>query len=837
VTSQIDAVSFSALVARKLIPVIAALMLLGNDAVADESLFSNEASSANSSAGIRPVEPRRYQPAAEPARIVEEIPNTLFRAQAFRADEADVPVLRLDLPAPSAAAAQIASEPPIRPRQIGFNRRIADFLEQSLATSRSWRWQTLASGERITRLQIASPGAAALRVGIRVRELPLQGELRFFSGQADRGRAYRIRTKDVLQLVEQNRSAGERAGSNPDVYWSPVLEGEKAIVEIRLKSQADLDKVDLEIDAVSHLLIDPKQSSIIFPNAAANCNLDVNCYSTVNQNGDDISNAVARMIFTSSEKTFICTGTLLADRMDSKTPFFLTAHHCISTAAEASSLETTWFYESSACNSDTQSADTRSRSGGATLLEAYVNNDMTLLRLNEQPPAGVVYAGWFSDSLSEQYTAIHHPAGDWKKISFGTHEGLYSCGIDSSDQFTCLLNPAGNFFGIFIDKGWLEGGSSGSGVFKDNAYLVGTLTGGNGVCNNDFDYYGRFQVGYDNGINKWLENKKIGNLENPSPSSYQSGITLISGWACVPGANQGTPEIGQVTIEIDGSTVLQAGYGTKRGDTRSVCGDDDNGFGLLINTNGLGDGAHSLRALADGQEIGRASFTVTTLGVDYLKGVEAAYVVPDFPYSGQNVVLRWQEHLQNFAIAARNVSNNQRVAEQAKAGTEIMPELRRLAVDSAVARTVPQASATSSGYLENPQPASYLSGIALFSGWACRSDAEIGRVDVEIDGTLYRASYGTKRGDTREICGDSDNGWGLLFNVGLLSDGSHIARALVDGSELGRANFSVTTLGTDYLRGAGGTYRLMDFPKTGDSVVVTWQESVQNFVIKEANVR
>jgi len=41
VTSQIDAVSFSALVARKLIPVIAALMLLGNDAVADESLFSN----------------------------------------------------------------------------------------------------------------------------------------------------------------------------------------------------------------------------------------------------------------------------------------------------------------------------------------------------------------------------------------------------------------------------------------------------------------------------------------------------------------------------------------------------------------------------------------------------------------------------------------------------------------------------------------------------------------------------------------------------------------------------------------------------------------------------
>jgi len=39
------------------------------------------------------------------------------------------------------------------------------------------------------------------------------------------------------------------------------------------------------------------------------------------------------------------------------------------------------------------------------------------------------------------------------------------------------------------------------------------------------------------------------------------------------------------------------------------------------------------------------------------------------------------------------------------------------------------------------------------------------------------------------------------------------------------------------LRGVGGTYRLMDFPKDGDSVVVTWQESSQNFSIAGASVR
>lgn len=832
-------VSLLVRVVRVVVLAIIVPAIFGNSAMADEPLSSDGASSANSpTESIRPVEPRRYQPNVEPARIVEEIPNALFRAQTLSAEEASIPVLRLDLPAPSAVATQMASEPSGRPPKIGFNRRIADFLERSVATSRSWQWQTLASGERVTRLQIVSPGASALRVGVRVRGLPLQGELRFFSGQANQGRAYRIRAKDVLQLIERNRSAGERAGSDPDVYWSPTLEGDKAVVEIRLESQADSSKVDLEIDAVSHLVVDPRQSNTPLPNAAARCNLDVNCYSTINQNGEDISNAVARIVFSTTEGTFVCTGTLLADRADSKIPFFLTARHCISTTAEASSLETAWFYESSVCNSNTQSTSTQTRSGGATLLETYTNNDMTLLRLNEQPPAGVVYSGWFSDAPGEQYTAIHHPRGDWKKISFGVERSRLSCDLASGAQeFTCFANQAGPFFELLIDRGVTEQGSSGSGVFKDNAYLIGTLTGGDGICNNASSIYGRFQVGYDSGIKKWLENDKIGNLENPQPSSYQSGITVISGWACIPDANRGSPEIGQVVIEIDGNTTMQASYGTMREDTRSVCGDDNNGFGLLLNTNRLGTGTHTVRALADGYEIGRASFTVTTLGVEYLGGVDAAYEVPNFPTTGQKVVIRWQENLQNFVISSHNASASQLQTMPLASETSAIPELQRSVINPVAAPIAPQASAALLGYLENPQPASYLSGITILSGWACDPNAEIKRVDVEIDGSPLQASYGTERLDTVGVCGDTNNGWGLLFNTNRFGDGPHTARALVDGAELGRADFTVTTLGTDYLRGVGGTYRLMDFPKNGDSVVVTWQESVQNFVIREANVR
>ena len=65
-------------------------------------------------------------------------------------------------------------------------------------------------------------------------------------------------------------------------------------------------------------------------------------------------------------------------------------------------------------------------------------------------------------------------------------------------------------------------------------------------------------------------------LENPQPDSAQSGIGVISGWAC---------DANEIEIEFnnDAATRRQAGYGTQRLDTQSVCGDADNGFGLLFN--------------------------------------------------------------------------------------------------------------------------------------------------------------------------------------------------------------------------------------------------------------
>ena len=134
-------------------------------------------------------------------------------------------------------------------------------------------------------------------------------------------------------------------------------------------------------------------------------------------------------------------------------------------------------------------------------------------------------------------------------------------------------------------------------------------------------------------------------LENPQPGSFQSGVGVISGWVC---------EAERIDIVFNPGTATEetwrAGYRTTREDTESVCNDINNGFGLLFNWNRLDDGQHTVSARADGVEFGSATFTVTTFGEEFLTGVEKRARLKDFPDTGTDLVVAWQQSLQNFVI-------------------------------------------------------------------------------------------------------------------------------------------------------------------------------------------
>ncbi|MBE2294464.1 MAG: fibronectin type III domain-containing protein [Phycisphaerales bacterium] len=289
-------------------------------------------------------------------------------------------------------------------------------------------------------------------------------------------------------------------------------------------------------------------------------------------------------------------------------------------------------------------------------------------------------------------------------------------------------------------------------------------------------------------------------MESPQSGSFESGVGLIRGWAC---------QAGIVTIQIDGGAVQRVAYGTVRDDTAEICGDADNGFGYTINWNTVGEGAHNLRAFADGVEFANIDFTVSTLGVDYLQGASAEYVLSNFPATSNDIMLRWSEPHQNFVIANANPN-----------------AVEPLSVVTALPEAFP-------AYLESPQSGSFESGVGLIRGWACQA----GMVAVQIDGGAVRpVAYGTARSDTVGVCGDANNGFGYTINWNTVGEGVHNLRAFVDGVEFANIDFTVTTFGVGYLQGASAEYVLSNFPVTGNSIMLRWSEPHQNFVITDGHV-
>ncbi|MGE0823389.1 MAG: hypothetical protein AB7G75_29320 [Candidatus Binatia bacterium] len=136
-------------------------------------------------------------------------------------------------------------------------------------------------------------------------------------------------------------------------------------------------------------------------------------------------------------------------------------------------------------------------------------------------------------------------------------------------------------------------------------------------------------------------------LENPRPNSFHSGIETLFGWVC---------DAQSVQLLFDGTALLQTVYGVSRADTRSVCGDENNGFEALVNWNDLGPGGHTVAVCVDNVCGASIGVVVNTYGTSFLQGRAANIPVctnqtqvanPPFPAV---TLLSWQESTQSFTI-------------------------------------------------------------------------------------------------------------------------------------------------------------------------------------------
>ncbi|MDP1636871.1 MAG: hypothetical protein Q8L62_02070 [Candidatus Nitrotoga sp.] len=477
-------------------------------------------------------------------------------------------------------SAETNAEPhPGTPRKIGFGRDVPQ-LGSITDTASQLKWQNTAQGGKIAAISINSPQATGIRLGILVRRLPVAAIFRFYSQEA--GVAYEISGKEIMEGIQRNVDAGDHSDA-ARTYWSPHIEGEEITLEIELRAGISPDTLEIAIPSVSHFFLNTfltapgeKISKI---GQAASCEIDVSCHNEWSPE----SKATAKIIFVDSGSSFLCSGTLLNDAASSGTPYFLSANHCIANQTVASTLQTFWFYRSTACNSGSLNSESQMRTGGATLLYGNQATDTSFMQLGNLPPAGAVHAGWsaITPELNAYVVGIHHPQGDLQKISFGRFQSFQDCTATNPDTETyqcAFANKAnGKFLDIAYTSGITEGGSSGAGLFEavGNAhYLVGQLRGGNPSCfGGGTDEYGRFDIAYNDALYQWLNAGptfllSVSKLSNGTGTVISSPVGINCGTKCNAPFSQGA----NVTLTATpASGSVFSGWGGACSGTNATC--------------------------------------------------------------------------------------------------------------------------------------------------------------------------------------------------------------------------------------------------------------------------
>lgn len=395
--------------------------------------------------------------------------------------------------------------------QIGQARTVAD-TASAAATAALLQWQGTARGTQAAALRFVAEGARGVRLGVRIDALPDGAVLRFYGLSTAANDVVEVTAQQLQDMAQRNAKAGA-PDAKARTYWSPDFGGPETTLEIEIPAAANPSAVKIAVPSLSHFTVSPAEAdgtakglikSVRKVGESGSCNIDANCKPEYLAQ----SRSVARMVYVVNGSSYLCTGTLLNDAKSSGTPYFLSAHHCISDQAAASTLNTDWFYRSAACGSAGVNPATKRLAGGATLLYASATTDVLFLRLNDAPPAGAVYAGSYfggAPAAGAVLTGLHHPSGDLQKFSQGTAQGNASCtpGVD------CKPDANGNFIGLQWQQGITQQGSSGSSVFVQlgqQRYVAGQLLGGASSCTDPTgaDYYGRFDVSYGNAIKQWL---------------------------------------------------------------------------------------------------------------------------------------------------------------------------------------------------------------------------------------------------------------------------------------------------------------------------------------------
>jgi len=374
------------------------------------------------------------------------------------------------------------------------------------------RLDILANGDRIWRVAFKSPDAENIEASFSKFIIPEGADLFMYNEAHD----YVIGSYNEKNTMEGN------------IFYAEAIPGDVIYMEYYEPQWAKFHG-ELAIDMIGHIyrnILDP------YPNQSGACHINVAC-TEANSYRKQVDAVVYMEMTEQNGDTYLCSGAMINNMRNDRTPYVYSAEHCY----DGTAYKTWKFYfnyQTATCTGTTQKPLSRfvvtgyevKASGSRTASSDFLLVKITGNFINSKRDS-IFFAGWDNSTSTPTIgCGIHHPEGDFKKISIPQN-------VISDPSMTRFWQVS---WKTSSNKGVTEQGSSGSPLFNANGLIVGSLCCGSSACDylTGKDDYGKLAYAWTNGSNYssggtnnlkyWLDPDNTGATQNYGMYWHQLSI-------------------------------------------------------------------------------------------------------------------------------------------------------------------------------------------------------------------------------------------------------------------------------------------------------------------------
>lgn len=361
--------------------------------------------------------------------------------------------------------------------RTGVPMPVSTLISVDYTMDNSGYYTTLPGGENIWQLQLKAKDAVAIMLYYKDFYIPEGGKLFIYS-------------TDKSQLLGAYTHRTHPSGG---LFATEFVGGDELILEyVTSDISEEAPRIHISEIGYGYNTAALREFCGITTRATSgSCMVNINC-----EEGDAWQNEKKSVCYTIQRigsKNYICTASLMNNTAEDFKPLVLTARHCAydgSHAASSSDMEQWQFYfhrEREGCSNSSLPVVSQTMTGCKLLVNTGMSggSDGMLLLLNKMVPENydVFYNGWDRRGIAASSgVCIHHPSGDYKKIS--TYDEAIQNYTFEASEFVGDKNAHWNVFFAETANGHgiTEDGSSGSPLYNENKLVIGTLTGGSSSC-------------------------------------------------------------------------------------------------------------------------------------------------------------------------------------------------------------------------------------------------------------------------------------------------------------------------------------------------------------------